>query len=54
MEITAAHNAPIAEVAKAIREATLSPVDLVGACLDRIWERDGKLHLLTPNGWDRE
>ncbi|WP_206455496.1 amidase [Aurantimonas marina] len=44
MEITAAHNAPIAEVAKAIREATLSPVDLVGACLDRIWERDGKLH----------
>ncbi len=44
MDIAAALEAPIAEVAKAIREATLSPVDLVGACLDRISERDGKLH----------
>jgi len=44
MDIAAALEAPIAEVAKAIREATLSPVDLVGACLDRISERDGTLH----------
>ena len=43
MDIDTAFDAPIGEVARAIRDAKLSPVNLVGACLDRIATRDGTL-----------
>ena len=43
MDVDAAFHAPIGDVARAIREANLSSVDLVGACLDRIAARDGTL-----------